>query len=109
MTHNDLPESRRVLFVNQAEGMLIDPQMVPFAMTTAPYEPATLGAHNPYSKLYMPRDYVALPVADEEFEPGPLGRWVRGYFDSLRARWGRPTATLTPETGTGPGDPGSSR
>lgn len=109
MTHNDLPESRRVLFVNQAESMLLDPQMVPFAMTTAPYEPATIGAHNPYSKLYMPRAYVAPPFPGEEAEPGPLSRWVRGYFDSLRARLSRPAAGLTPEAGNGPGHSGSSR
>ena len=105
MTHNDFEESRRVLFSNPAESMLLDPQMIPFAMTTEPYEPATIGAHNPYSKLYMPREYVALPGAGEDLEPGPLSRWVRGWFDAVRARWSGSGATLTP----GPGEAGGSR
>jgi hypothetical protein len=39
MSYDEFPMPRPMLFVKETEGWLIDPQMIPFALTTPPYTP----------------------------------------------------------------------
>jgi hypothetical protein len=73
------PEPRRTLFVNAAESWLLDPQHVPYAMTTPPHIPALPPQHHPCSKPYEPR--FPEPVPEEQ-----PGWWARLWL--LRARRG---------------------
>ncbi|MDT5040504.1 MAG: hypothetical protein QOE51_1489 [Actinoplanes sp.] len=60
MNIDDYPQPRPMLFVNEMESWLLDPSMIPFALTTPPYAPGSslgatpAGAHKPPPMLVSP-------------------------------------------------------
>jgi hypothetical protein len=53
MTFDEYPKPRPMLFVNEVESWLLDPSMIPFALTTPPYAPGSPPGATP-DRAYKP-------------------------------------------------------